>query len=134
MTFGDFIVDGALDRARLKGHVQEFFSQPGAELSMNEETGDCFYRYPDDYSRRCGVGCAIGDGEYREAIEAKRAHEALGMIGYGDLPGEDMHWLDALQSLHDSAQDLAHFLGRLAAFGIEDLSVEALENILAGRV
>lgn len=77
----------------------------------------CWYRYPGDPTRRCGVGVFIPDEQYDAAMEGKSAYylvqnypavrEALYGADYRELDTEDMSrlnsFLNSLQGAHDYA-------------------------------
>lgn len=84
---------------------------------------DCFYRHPDNPAIRCAVGHVIPDEHYFPEMEDKPAsavltHAPLRQALFGDASSytrcKCTYMLYALQSAHDSSDDVAHFLNLAA--------------------
>lgn len=96
--------------------VREFFTRPGAKLSMTPSAtlvnrGVCFYRHPDDPSVRCGVGCLIRDEEYEPDFEASTVTAIIHRLPIRLREHEDL--LGDIQGAHDQSLNVSWFLNKL---------------------
>lgn len=97
--------------------IREFFTRPGAELAADKH-GNCYYRHPEDSSRRCAVGCLIPDDLYDPTWEGVSAAVLFQQLGGPDFATfEAQAFLDRAQIAHDGAETVEDFLVRLDQLG-----------------
>ena len=96
--------------------VIEYFSRPGAKLSIIDDSKQC--RYRNEVGRKCAVGVFIDDCDYSETIEGK----SLDLIdGVYNVSNELI-----LTSDHDKGRVLCH----MQALHDNSTSVDKLLEVL----
>lgn len=129
-----------LDKAKIITTVYEFFSRPEAQLSQGHRpdgTKGCYYRFDPEtgtsYAEaplRCGIGCGFPDNLWDESMEGLGvyivlrnsppllAHFGVEMDGLlpSTRPSEEVRFLEDVQDIHDSAENVEVLLSDLRRF------------------
>lgn len=106
------VFDMSIEEAQAK--IVEYFSRPGAALSLSDNEGTCYYRHPED-GRACAVGCLISDEDYvTNGITEGTGLDELIFEGKLVVKDEELlEYLEKVQKYHDEAASVEEFLGRL---------------------
>lgn len=91
--------------------IKDHFSQPGAKLSKNKSTGNCYYRSP-IVGNKCVVGCLIPDEHYTPLMENCNA-DKLHYLGFHIQDAVLQSFLIKSQATHDGSSTVRNFLKSL---------------------
>ena len=124
-----------MNKQEVFNNAWNWFSQPDAKLAKNEaapEGLNCFYRYPEDQSRRCAIGCQIPDEIYKPEMEGigivglftkfEAVSEHFGFTSYSENPersNDEEQFLIDLQRCHDHAYTTADALEAFRRFAAD---------------